>query len=186
MTPRVFLFCLLLLGAAGCSRGPLIPTYALLPEFQLTDQTGAPFGSKELKGKVWVANFIFSTCAGPCPRMSSQFRALQKQTGEPEGLQFVSFTIDPARDTPAVLAAYGKRFGADSARWRFLTGPVAELNKLAAGPFYAGEIDGSLTHSTRFTLVDKTGRIRGFYDSSDTEMTRQLVADIQTVLKEGS
>jgi protein SCO1 len=118
--------------------------------------------------------------------MSSQFRAIQKQTGEPAGVRFVSFTIDPARDSPEVLAEYGKKFGADPTRWSFLTGTAAELNKLSAGPFHAGEIDGSLTHSTRFTLVDKTGRIRGYYDSSDAESTRQLVADIQTVLKESS
>lgn len=169
---------------AGCRSGTPLPTYAVVPDFQLTDQTGKPFGSSELRGKVWVANFIFTTCQGPCPRMSSQFRAIQKQAGEPEGVRFVSLTIDPKNDTAPVLAEYAKRFQADPAKWVFLTGPVPELNKLAAGPFHAGEIDGSLTHSTRFTLVDKTMRIRGYYDSSDTEMTRQLVADIQTVAKE--
>ncbi len=164
----------------------MLATYAMVPDFTLTDQTGKAFSGSDLKGKVWVANFIFTTCNGPCPRMSSQFRAIQKQSGEPEGVKFVSFTIDPKNDTPEALAAYGKRFGADPTRWVFLTGPVPELNKLAAGPFHAGEIDGSLTHSTRFTLVDKSGRIRGYYDSSDPEMTPRLVSDIQTLVRENS
>jgi len=175
------------LGAlCGCVGRPGMASYGMVPEFSLTDQTGKSFGSKDLAGQVWVANFIFTTCAGPCPRMSAQFRKLQKETGEPGGLRFVSFTIDPARDTPEVLAEYGKRFGAEVGRWTFLTGAAAELNKLSSGPFHAGEIDGSLTHSTRFTLIDRKGRIRGYYDSSDGEKIRELMEDIQTLVKESA
>jgi protein SCO1/2 len=168
---------------AGCSSGPNLPSYGIVPDFSLIDQTGKTFSSKELEGQVWVANFIFTTCQGPCPRMSAQFRQIQKNTGEPEGLRFVSFTIDPTRDTPEVLAEYAKRFGADAGRWAFLTGPQPELNKLSTGPFHAGEIDGSLTHSTRFSLVDRKGRIRGYYDSSDPEKIQELVRDIGALVK---
>jgi protein SCO1 len=168
---------------AGCSSGPNLPSYGVVPDFNLTDQTGKTFTSKDLEGKVWVANFIFTTCQGPCPRMSAQFRQIQKNTGEPEGLRFVSFTIDPARDTPEVLAEYAKRFGANAGRWVFLTGPQPELNKLSTGPFHAGEIDGSLTHSTRFALVDRQGRIRGYYDSSDPEKIQELVRDIGALVQ---
>lgn len=176
------LLCLL----AGCGPGQHLPSFGVVPDFSLTDQTGKAFGTKNLSGEVWVANFIFTTCAGPCPRMSAQFRQIQKETGEPRGLRFVSFTIDPARDTPEVLAEYGKRFGADASRWFFLTGPTAELNRISTGPFHAGAIDGSLTHSTRFTLVDRRGRVRGYYDSSDPEKIRELAADIRIVMKDSA
>jgi len=165
---------------AGCgSQTTDLPAYGVVPDFVLTDQTGKPFGSKDLAGKIWVADFVFTTCQGPCPRMSSQFRQLQQQvSADPSRVRFVSFTIDPVRDSPAVLADYGKKYGADPSRWVFLTGSQAELNKLSVGTFYAGRIDGSLTHSTRFALVDSEGRVRGFYDSSDPEKTKELVRDI--------
>lgn len=170
----------------SCNLQPPLQDFGIVPDFTLTSQTGQPFGSRDLAGKVWVANFIFTTCQGPCPRMSAQFRQIQQRTGEPANLRFVSFTIDPARDTPAVLAAYAKRFQADPGRWIFLTGPAAELNRLSTGPFHAGAIDGSLTHSTRFALIDQHGHIRGYYDSSDEEMVRQLVADVGALLRETS
>jgi len=177
---------LFFLVCSACKLATPLQDYGIVPDFTLTSQTGQPFGSRNLAGHVWVANFIFTTCQGPCPRMSAQFRRLQQETGSTENLLFVSFTIDPARDTPVVLAEYAKRFQADPNRWVFLTGPVAELNKLSNGPFHAGEIDGSLTHSTRFALVDRENHIRGYYDSSDAEMMRQLVTDIRTLTAQSS
>jgi protein SCO1/2 len=176
----------LLLTLSACKLATPLEDYGIVPDFTLTSQTGQPFGSRNVAGHVWVANFVFTNCQGPCPRMSAQFRHLQQETGSPENLRFVSFTIDPARDTPVVLAEYAKRFQADPNRWVFLTGPASELNKLSSGPFHAGEIDGSLTHSTRFALVDRENHIRGYYDSSDQEMMRQLVADIRTLVAQSS
>ncbi|MBC8167112.1 MAG: SCO family protein, partial [Bryobacteraceae bacterium] len=109
-TPAVAV--LLSLAVAGCGGKPGLASYGLVPDFRLIDQQGQAFSGNTLRGKVWVANFIFTTCQGPCPRMSSQFRTIQKQAGEDSALRFVSFTIDPIRDTPTVLAEYSKRFGA--------------------------------------------------------------------------
>jgi protein SCO1/2 len=171
---------------AGCSTKPPLPSYGTVPEFQLTDQSGAAFASAAaLKGRVWIADFIFTNCPGPCPRMSSQMHQVQTALNGNDGARLVSFTIDPVRDTPPVLAEYATHFEAQAGRWYFLTGSVEALNSLAKDAFHLGEIDGkSLEHSTRLALVDKSSRIRGFYLSSDKEAIPNLIADARRLLEE--
>lgn len=172
--------------AAGCSAAPDLPSYGVVPDFQLTDQLGRLFRSAEkLSGNVWVANFIFTNCPGPCPRMSSQFRDLHRASAG-AGVRFVSFTIDPRRDTPEVLAAYGRRWGADPDRWFFLTGAQADLHRLSRNVFLLGNVDGTLEHSTRFVLVDRHSRIRGFYDTSDKENIQKLSRDLDRLAASGA
>ena len=179
---RLLLWIALL--AAGCSNKPSLPSYGVVPDFSLTDQTGAAFDSKaRLDGKVWVANFIFTTCTGPCPRMSSQIGQLRDALPGRDDIRFVSFTVDPARDTPPVLAEYAKRYKADE-RWWFLTGPQDKLHELKRYVFMLGDVDGSLQHSTRFVLVDEKGRVRGFYDTSEQQNIDKLIADIKDVAGE--
>lgn len=161
-----------------------MPSYGVVPDFKLTDQTGSTFDSKELNGRVWIANFIFTSCAGPCPRMSTQFRKLNSEVPASSDFRLVSFTIDPARDTPAVLAEYGKRFGADPTRWVLLTGTAPDLEKLSLDTFHLARIDGSLEHGTRFVLVDRKSRIRGYYDSADPDRMTSLIADVEKLMKE--
>ena len=123
--------------------------------FLLTAQDGQPFESKWLDGHIWVADFIYTTCDGPCPMMSSQMRRIQDQTAaEMPDVRFISITVDPVHDTPPVLLEYAKHFKADFNRWRFLTGDQSALNDLALKGFKLNTVDGSLTHSTRFVLVD--------------------------------
>lgn len=98
-------------------------------------------------------------------------------------VQMVSFTVDPARDTPEVLAAYAQRHHAGE-RWTFLTGTMEELHNLKRNVFLLGNVDGELNHSTRFVLVDKQGRIRAFYDTSEPSSIRQLISDIGRLEKE--
>jgi protein SCO1/2 len=182
---RLTLLPALALLLAGCGSGPSLPSYGVVPDFKLTDQSGRTFDSRaQLDGRVWVANFIFTTCAGPCPRMTSQLRQIRDEAQDSSDLRLVSFTIDPARDTPPALAEYGKRFGADPDKWFFLTGAMGDLNSLSRKTFMLGNVDGTLEHSTRFVLVDRKSRIRGFYDSSDREKIGELSRDIRTLLKE--
>jgi cytochrome oxidase Cu insertion factor (SCO1/SenC/PrrC family) len=102
-----------------------------------------------------------------------------------DDVQFLSFTIDPANDTPPALAAYARRFEADPARWFFLTGPAADLEKLSNDTFHLGSIGGpQLEHSSRFVLVDRKSRLRGYYDSSDPAAMEQLRTDIKALRKE--
>ena len=161
-----------------------LPVYKTVPRFSLTSQTGQAFDSSSLNGSVWVADFFFTNCTGPCPRMSSRFRQIQKSFPSAPDLKFVSITVDPARDTPAVLTEYARKFSAEPGRWLMLTGPVETLQNLSRQVFMLGDIQGDLTHSTRFVLMDRKSQIRGFYQSNEPESIQQLTKDIQLLLKE--
>jgi protein SCO1/2 len=180
------LFCATLVFLTGCSNKPPLPSLGMVPDFTLTDQSGQPFASTaKLAGKIWVADFIFTNCAGPCPRMSSQMRQVREAIQDPS-VHFVSFTVDPARDTPVVLAEYSKRFHPDPTRWTLLTGSPADLRKLSFDAFHLNDVNGDLEHSTRFVLVDRKSRIRGYYLTSEKESIPTLISDIQSLLKESS
>jgi protein SCO1/2 len=169
---------------AGCGSRGSLPSYGVVPDFTLTDQTGQPFDSRiELTGKVWLANFVFTTCSGPCPRMSAEFRNIRDSAAEWKDFRLVSFTIDPQRDTPETLGAYARAYGAERPTWAFLTGPAQQLGLLSDNTFHLAKLDGSLEHSTRFALVDRKGRIRGYYDSRDKESLGELKEHIQQLLE---
>src|SRR5882757_7931740 len=95
---------------AGCTRSTPLPVFGQIPQFELTAQTGMPFDSREIDGHVWVANFVFTTCPGPCPMMSHHMHGIQEATAATAGIKLISFTVDPAHDTPPVLAEYARRF----------------------------------------------------------------------------
>lgn len=169
----------------GCTSSSPLPSYGIVPDFTLTDQSNRAFRSAEnLKRKVWIVDFIFTNCPGPCPRMTSLLRKVQQEFEGNADVKFVSITVDPKRDTPEALAEYAKRFHADESQWSFLTGPTEELQRLSREAFKLGDIDGSLEHSTRFVLVDKFGRIRGFYPTTAADSVPQLVTDAKGLLKE--
>ncbi len=171
----------LVLTVAACSRKPALPELGATEPFKLTDQSNQSFDSASLKGKVWIADFMFTTCPGPCPRMSSQMHQVQNEL-EGQGIQLVSFTVDPEHDTPAALAAYSEKFKATPGVWHFLTGAQSDLNHLAKDVFKLGVVDGSLEHSTRFVLVDRSGQIRGYYLTSDAEAIPHLITDAKALL----
>jgi protein SCO1/2 len=175
------------LATVACQRTPQLPTLGSVPPFTLTAQNGAAFDSRSLDGKIWVADFIFTNCTGPCPRMTSQMHSVQKNFAGNAGVKFVSFSIDPLRDTPAALTEYAAKFHADSSQWTFLTGPIPTLHNLSRNVFMLGDVDGrTFEHSTRFMLVDRKARIRGAYLTSESESIPRLLADIQTLLKDPS
>ncbi|HWE00120.1 MAG TPA: SCO family protein [Bryobacteraceae bacterium] len=178
---RIILFCLSVLLVA-CGREQPLPVLGSVPQFQLTDQLGHPFEGAMLDGHVWVADFIFTHCEGPCPRMSSHMRAIQKETDP--SVRLVSFTVDPANDTPPVLESYGRNFGADDSRWRFLTGDPATLNSLDHDAFHLGNVGAGLDHSTRFVLIDKKGRIRGYYGIAEGDPVARISKDAVRLEKE--
>lgn len=165
----------------------LFADYGKVASFALTDQDGKPFGTAELAGKIWVADFVFTRCLGPCPLLTTRMAEIQKKFADKKNLMLVSFSVDPAYDQPAILTEYATRYGADSSKWKFLTGsadtiyPFIRNNfKLAVAPnnqdVAAGEID--IMHSLYFALVDKEGHIRGFYDTTDAAMFDKLKSDI--------
>ena len=177
---------LLLLLLTSCVKVTPLPVLGEVPQFQLTAQTDLPFDSHTLDGHIWVANFIYTTCEGPCPMMSHQMRGIQSSTESTPGVKLVSFTVDPAHDTPPVLAAYAGHFKADPSRWHFLTGEIGQLNQLGLKAFKLNSVDGSLDHSTRFVLVDAKRHIRGYYLSSEDGFPKKLLHDIGQLQSEPS
>ena len=176
----------LCLMASSCAwRSSALPVFFDVPEFNLTAQNGQPFDSKVLAGKIWVADFIYTTCPGPCPRMTSQMHEVQSATADKLGdVKFVSFTVDPERDTPPVLADYAKVHRAAAGRWYFLTGPAPALQTLDRDVFKLGNLDASLQHSTRFVLVDGHSRIRGYYETSEPGAIAKIIDDIHALARE--
>ena len=155
-----------------------------LPDFSLTDQHGAPFALSNLHDKVWVADFIFTSCATICPPMTIQMANLQDDFAEEE-VHFVSFSVDPERDTPEVLTRYANHYGADDNRWSFLTGQKEAIYQLAHDGFNlaTGHRGSEILHSTRFVLIDQNQQVRGYYESRSEGSLQQLRKDIKTLLK---
>jgi cytochrome oxidase Cu insertion factor (SCO1/SenC/PrrC family) len=165
-----------------------IQSYGTVPIFQLTNQDGQSFGSVQLRGKIWIADFIYTTCPGPCPMISSRMSELQKPL-EKTDVHLVSFTVDPAKDTPAVLRQYAEKLNAQPGRWDFLTGPQPIIYELSRDGFKLAVSDGRddaglPVHSTRMILVDRHGDIRGYYNAAEADGLTKLVADTTHLLRE--
>jgi protein SCO1/2 len=174
---------------------PALPVLARVPVFSLTDQTGAAFTSEILADKIWIASFIYTTCPGPCPRVVQRVAEIQRRLGDHHDLQFVSFSVDPAADTPEVLAAYGASRGIEPEHWKLVTGDVpAVVDLVRSGFFLAVEraensdpsvlaSQGPVVHDLRLVLVDRNMQIRGYYDSTDPEAVERLVDDARRLLQ---
>ena len=172
---------LLLAGCTGgCGNGKPLPVYGEIPSFELTNQQGQKFDRAALDGHVWIADFIFTNCESSCPRMSSKMHTIQGTTGP--GVRLVSFSVDPERDTPHALEEYGKKYSADEKRWTFLTGSPATLEMLDHDAFKLGSL--SMDHSTRFVLVDKKGRVRGYYGLFDGDAVARIAKDAERLEKD--
>lgn len=178
---------LCVLALAGCRPAPL-PILSTLPPFTLQSQEGVPFGSEDLRGEVWIANFVFTRCPTVCPVFTAQMRGIQVKAAGAEGLRFVSFSVDPAYDTPPRLKEYGAAHGADFSSWTFLTGDPEAIKaavvtglKVAADPPLPDQDLASVFHGTHFVLVDADLRIRGYYDSSEPERIEALLRDAMRI-----
>lgn len=165
-----------------------VGSYGTVPPFQLVNQDGQRFGSAELDGKIWIADFIFTSCPGPCPMISSRMSELQKPLGKTD-VHLISFTVDPEKDTPEVLRGYAEKLRAQPQRWDFLTGQKAAIYSLSKDGFKLGLSDGSEEagvpiHSTRMVLVDRHRKIRGYYDAMAPDAVTKLLADTNHLLRE--
>jgi protein SCO1 len=171
----------MLLGIFGCKPEPELPKLYPVPDFSLIDQTDETVTLRELKGKVWVADFIFTNCGGTCPIMTDKMHRLQEVL--PPDVRMVSFTVDPARDTPKALAAYAAEHGASRDRWLFLTGDKQALYDICVKGFKlpldetGGTPTEPIAHSTRFVLVDREGDVRGYYSGTEDAELARLASD---------
>lgn len=169
---------------AGCRQMRPLPVMGSLQDFKLISQAGRAVKLHDLEGKVWVADTFFSTCTGPCPMMSARMRIVGRQLASLPDVRTVSFTVDPAHDTPGVLAVYAHRFQAIPDRWLFLTGSEADLNRVCFDDLKLSRVNGSLEHSTRFVLLDRKARIRGYYLPFDSESMKDLLNDARFLAME--
>lgn len=177
----LFLFAALLLLSACANPAAKLDDYGVVPHFALTDSEGHPFDSNALKGKVWIVDFIYTNCPGPCPRMTSQMHKLAMELKDDRDIRLVSISVDPQHDTPPVLNAYAHRFGGPTPQWAFLTGAQPTVDLLTVNTFHIGTVRNRLVHSTRFMLVDKNGHLRGYYSTFDPEEFQKLQADAEAL-----
>lgn len=162
--------------------GTGLPNYGELPAFSLIAEDGQPFSRDSLLGQVWVVDFIFTSCAGPCPVMSQKYVELERGGLE---ARLLSVTVDPRRDGPEQLAAYRERHGGSPDKWRLLTGPRDAIQALGEGgfrmPINAGDEPmlgmGPMAHSGKFALLDGAARVRGYYDHADQLGMAQMQRD---------
>jgi protein SCO1/2 len=164
-----------------------------VPEFSLAERSGRRITLADLGGKVWIADFIYTSCTDTCPLQSAAMAKLQEQWGKQRDLRLVSFSVDPDRDTPQVLSRYAEHFKADAERWLFLTGDKEQISRLVQQGFHLSATpalksptgEDVILHSPRFVLIDRVARIRAYYDSRDAEALRRLNKDLITLLSNG-
>jgi protein SCO1 len=177
---------------ASCSGRPELPRIAQVPAFELRDQDGASVNEEALRGQVWVANFMFTSCPDVCPILTAKMgRVRGRLVGDRVPVRIVSFTVDPETDTPEVLKQYASERSADYPDWRFLTGPLDQIKRvivdgfkqgLSRQPAQAGQAQAIL-HGSHFVLVDRDLYIRGYYASDEDGLLR-LTRDARVIAAE--
>lgn len=158
-----------------------------VPEFRFTTQEGKTLARADMLGKVWVVDFFFTRCAGPCPLMTSRMAEISRALNKTKDVRLVSVSIDPTHDTPAVLAEYASRMSADPSRWIFLTGTQGEIEEFTQRGMLqvlAKDPNNVPTHSTRFLVIDREGRIRRSRNLDEPELVQKLFMDIGGLLRE--
>ncbi len=165
--------------------------FGTVPDFSLVERSGRSVKLSDLQGKIWISNFIYTSCKDSCPTQSAEMARLQGELKHKADFRLLSITVDPERDTPKALSRYADRFGADPKRWLFLTGEKEEIYRLAQQGFHLsavpvsndeGKNDPAFIHSSRFVLVDDKAEIRGYYVSTDPDALRRLRRDLKTLL----
>lgn len=188
------LLAAVLLTAACTGRGRAPALLATMPEFSMSavgPNGESAFGRSELLGKVWIADFVYTSCAGPCPLVTQKLSALGAQLPKEVGL--LTVTVDPDGDTPERLRAYAREYDADPRRWVFLRGTPARTYELMFAGFHLpmsadprAPKGARVLHSTRFVLIDRAGGIRGYYDGLSAVESAALVRDARLLLEDHS
>ncbi len=165
-----------------------LPVIATLPEFDFIERTGQTFGSKDLKNKVWVASFVFTSCSAQCPLIVTELQKIQKSLRFKDNFRLVSFTLDPLTDTPQRLSAYATQAKADPYKWLFLTAENKKIQDLVQKGFILPSVEsekaeGDIVHSSKLVLVDGGGRVRGYYDSLDRSAMKALLKDAKLLIR---
>ena len=187
----------------------VLPVLHQVPSFTLKERSGRTVSLEDLRGKIWIADFIFTNCAGTCPGMTANMRRVEDALRDVAGaVLLVSFTVDPERDTAERLSSYAKEHGAGES-WLFLRGPREDVAQLSREGFLLGSFPPRdalpsplsvesgqapppavepgaepIAHDRHFVLVDRGGRIRGYYDGMEAEAVEEIARDARALLKE--
>jgi len=173
---------------------PTLDDLGAVGSFALIDERNQPFTDAALRGHVTLVSFLFTRCDTICPVTTLKMERLQERTFDASAaIKLASFSVDPAYDTPALLAEYAERYHADPARWRFVTGPPEAMRKLVEGPMMNSMANEGVTasgapaisHSGYFLLVDRNGHIRGAYDSGDIKRLDEMIRDARYLARTG-
>ena len=161
-----------------------LPVLGTIPEFYFTDSRDKKISRADLNGKVWVADFIFTTCTMACPVLTGNMNLVHKEFQNNDDVRIVSISVYPEYDTPEVLKKYASQYDANTNRWHFLTGPEENVQNVIKNGFKMGDYEDIIFHSEKFALVDQKGRLRGYYSGMQTEDVTRLKKDIKKLLKE--
>lgn len=172
-----------------------LPTIAHVPAFEARDQRDRAFRAEELRGSIWIVDFVFTSCPVVCPRLTARMAELQGRVEKlgklPVPVKLLSISVDPENDTPPVLAAYGAKYGAHDATWTFATGKTEDLDRVVVQGFKQryDKADPTLgimevMHGDRFVLVDARADIRAYYDTAEPGALDRIVADVERVADE--
>jgi protein SCO1/2 len=190
MAPIFGVVAALILGAGGWlvirqanQARASIPVLGQVPTFEFVKQDGSQFGLNQIKGKLNVIDFIFTSCPDQCPLMTAKMAELYRSFKGSEKVRFVSITVDAARDSLSVLRQYAHNFGVDDDRWVFLWAPLDDVVKLSEKGFMLSARNLPEGHSNRFVLVDQDGLIRGYYDGTDDASLKVMITSIRELAK---
>ena len=163
-----------------------LPEIGMVPEFEFVNSEQETITLNNLKGKVWVADFIFTTCTMACPMMTGNMNIIHKKYKKNDDVRLVSISVYPEYDTPEVLTKYASQYDANTSRWYFLTGQESTVKRVIKDGFKIGDYEDIIFHSEKFALVDKKGMIRAYYNGMKTEDMKKLKKDINSLLKQNS
>ncbi|PLT28730.1 SCO family protein [Peribacillus deserti] len=185
----ILILSLLVLASCGPEEVPNARNWPV-GNFKAADQENKPFTKKDLRGKVWVANFIFTNCTTVCPPMTANMAKLQQELKKEKltDVQLVSFSIDPEIDSPSVMKSYAKKFNADHSKWHFLTGySQSFIEKFSADSFHLlvkkPQNEDQVIHGTEFALVDEEGKVIQMYKGNTDFPLEELIKHIKILRK---
>ena len=163
--------------------------YHQIPDFEFINQDSVKITQKDFAGKIYVADFFFTTCPTICPKMKTQMLRIFKKFKDNPKVAILSHTIDPRHDTPAVLKEFSTNLGIQNSMWQMVTGDKAKIYEIGQKSYMVSATDdptqpGGIVHSGAFILVDKNHHIRGIYDGTEPERVDKLMADMEILLNE--
>ncbi len=167
--------------------------FGMVADFSLTERSGQSVERDDLRGRVWVASFVFTRCAGACQQITGNMARLQRELEGNENVVLVSFTVDPEYDTPQILRAYADRYKADPKRWLFLTGEPKTVYHLIQSGFYVTAVPNQgeerkpgyeVTHASKLVVLDRRGHMRAYLDATEPDVVDRVKQKIEALVRE--